>query len=325
MRAWQVVRHGEPAEALELVDLPVPEPGPGDVRVAVAAAALGLPDVLMCRNGYPLTPGLPFVPGQEVAGVVTAAGPDAGIPVGTRVMGVTAFVTGVGGFAEETLIPARGAFPVPEGLNDADAAGFSIAYRTGWIGLVQRGRLQPAENLVVLGAAGGTGSAAIQLGHAIGARVIAVAAGPEKLAYCEGLGADVTIDHRSGDVTAAIREATGGRGADVIYDPVGGDVAKAALGAIANEGRLLLIGYASGSWAPVSPLDVTRGNYSVLGVFAGAYDRAFNERMITELGRMVTEGKVQSQVRRTFAFDELPAALEHVAARSSLGKDVLLV
>jgi NADPH2:quinone reductase len=326
MRAWEVWRHGEPRHALRAVELAAPAPAPGELRVRVSAAAMGLPDVLMCRGGYPLTPPLPFVPGQEVAGIVTAAGtagPGA-LPVGTRVMGVTAFAAGRGGLAEETVMAARSAFAVPAALGDAEAAAFSIAFRTAWIGLVQRGRLQPGETLVVLGAAGGTGSAAVQLGAALGARVIAVAGGAEKGAYCAGLGASVVIDHERAEVGTAVVDATGGAGADVIYDPVGGAVANAAVAGIANEGRLLLVGYAAGEWADPPPLDVVRRNYSVVGVFAGAYDRAFNDRIIAQLGDLVAAGRIHSAVERTVGFDEVPAALDDVARRLVLGRHVLV-
>src|SRR3954454_2331924 len=178
MRAWQVYRHGEPEEALHLVDVPVPEPGPGDVRIKVGAAPLALPDVIMCRGVYPLTPPLPFTSGQEVSGVVTAAGEASPVAVGQRVMTVTSFVRGLGGFADECIAPGGATFPVPSAMPDVDAAAFLIAYHTAWIGLVRRGDLQGGAALVVTGSAGGTGAAAIQLGKALGARVIAVAGGP---------------------------------------------------------------------------------------------------------------------------------------------------
>src|SRR4051794_3759218 len=188
VKAWQVQGHGEPTAALHMVDAELPEPGPGQVRLRVRAAALGFPDVLMCRGIYPLTPSLPFTPGQEVAGDVTAVGDGVDHAVGDRIMAVTAFDTGCGGFAEETL--ACAGHPIPGSMSDADAAGFSIAYLTGWIGLVTRGQVQRGETLAVLGAAGGCGSAAVQLAKVLGVTVIAVVGGGEKAEYCRTIGAD---------------------------------------------------------------------------------------------------------------------------------------
>ena len=324
MRAWQVVEHGEPKAALSLVDVELPEPGPGQVRLRVAAAALGFPDVLMCRGVYPLTPPLPFIPGQEVAGTVTAIGDGVGIAIGSRVLCVTSFVSGHGGFADEALAPERGLVVVPEWMSDADAAVFSIAYRTAWIGLVRRGGIQPGEWLVVLGAAGGTGSAAIELGVALGAHVIAVAGGQEKLEYCRRLGAEVLIDHSREMVPDAVMAATDGHGADLIYDPVGGEAATSATEAMANEGRLLLIGFASGTWPALSALDLVRRNFSAVGVFAGAYDRPFDQEMHQSLFAMAEDGRIDAHVTSTVPFTDLPAGLEALSDRAALGKYVLV-
>ena len=177
MRAWQVIGRGEPVDVLELVDIEPPEPGPGQVAIAVEAAAVGLPDVLMCRGTYPLTPELPFTPGQEVAGTVTATGADVEIDLGTPVMAVTEFGATHGGFAEIALADWESTFVRPDSLDPERAAGFPVAYLTAWIGLVQRGAMARGEHVVVLGAAGGSGSAAVDLAHALDAHVIAVAGG----------------------------------------------------------------------------------------------------------------------------------------------------
>ena len=324
MRAWQVVEHGEPAKVLRLADVDLPEPGPGQVRLRVMAAGLGLPDVFMCRGHYPLTPPLPFIPGQEVAGVVTAVGPGVDVEVGSRVMTVTAFTTGHGGFAEETLAWSAGLSPVPDAMTDADAASFVIAFHTAWAGLVTGGKLGRGEHVAVLGGAGGTGSAAIQVAHALGAHVIAVAAGPDKLTYCRELGADVGIDHRSDDVAAAILSATDGRGADVIFDPVGGDVANAAMKSIARNGRYLLIGYASGSWVNLSPLDMCMRTYSVVGVLPSIGGAEASEAMHRDLLGLVTDGSIRPPTTMTVPFDDLPSALQALADRAVLGRTVLL-
>src|SRR6478752_6584484 len=248
MKAWEVQAAGEPAQVLHLVERELPEPGPGEVRIRVTAAGLGLPDVFMCRGTYPLTPSLPFTSGQEATGVVTALGEGVDrVAVGDRIMCVTSFIGGNGSFAEECLAAAEGAFPVPDGLTAAEAAGFWIPHLTGWIGLVDRGQLAAGDELVVLGAAGGSGIAAVQLGRALGARVIAVVSDDAKAEFCRGLGADGVVVPGGAPVADRIREATGG-GADVIFDPVGGDLAEDAITGLARNGRFLLIGFASGRW-----------------------------------------------------------------------------
>ena len=325
MRAWRVEGAGRPSEVLRLVDVEVPEPGPGFLRLRVDAAAIGLPDVLMCRGTYPLTPGGPFTPGQEVVGTVTAvgAGVDAAL-IGTRRMGVTAFYLGDGGFADEALAAEATTFVAPDWLADTDAAGFHIPFQTGWIGLHERAALTEGEQLVVLGAAGGSGAAAVQLGRVLGARVLAVVGGPDKGEYCRTLGAEVVIDHQAVDVVEAIREATGGRGADVVYDPVGGATGEAASTVMANEGRFLLVGFAAGEWPRIDPAQVVHDNFAVLGVYAGAYDRAHNEAAYDTMFSMVRDGSLASVVTRSVPFSEVPAALDDLAARSVVGKSVVV-
>ncbi len=201
--------------------------------------------------------------------MVDAVGDDVGIALGTRVMAVTSFADGRGGFAESTIAPATTCFRVPDAMSDVDAASFRIGFSTAWIGLVRRGGLQPGESLLVLGAAGGSGAAAMQLGRALGARVIAVAAGVDKLRFCEELGADVLIDRNTRSIREAVIEATDGRGADVVYDPVGGELAASAARALASGGRLLAVGFASGAWVTVTTPDLVRRNASIVGVYAG--------------------------------------------------------
>jgi NADPH2:quinone reductase len=319
-----VHRHGEPADALVQADTTVPEPAADQVRLRVRAAACALPDVMMCRGTYAFAPTMPFTPGQEVVGEVTAAGSDVELAIGDRVMAITKFEIGHGGFADEALAGVANAYRVPDGMSDADAAGFLIAYLTGWLGIVTRGRLEPGESLAVLGAAGGTGSAAIQLGCALGARVIAVVGGAEKAAYCRRLGADDTIDHREEDVAARLLELTGGRGADVIYDPVGGTPARDALGGIANEGRLLAVGFASGESTHPSSRDILRRNCSIVGVYTGAYNRSELERVYDRLADLVRRRGLGAGSSTEVAFGDLPAALERVARRDAVGKVVLV-
>ena len=325
MRAWQVVRHGAPAEALELARTAPPEPGPGFLRVRVAAAALGLPDVFMCRGAYALTPKLPFTPGQELCGVVTAAGPGCRTPVGQRVMAVSGFFLGHGSFAEEALALDDFCFPVPDFLGDAEAASLLIPFHTAYVGLVRRGALREGETLLVLGAAGNTGSAAVQLGRALGARVIATAGGSEKAAFCRGLGADCVIDYRSEDIAARAREETGGRGVDVVFDTVGGSAFDAATRAIAHEGRLLLVGFASGRWGNPQSAHMVFNNYSVVGIVPTGYDRAFKEQAQDWLLSRIERGELRVPIARRVGFTDLPRALAALEAGETGGRSVLLV
>jgi NADPH2:quinone reductase len=325
MRAWQVQQHGEPSEALRQVETDVPTPGPGQLRLRVTAAGLGLPDVFMCRGIYPLTPkSLPFTPGQEATGVVTAVGDGVSVPIGSRVMVVTSFMTGNGGFADEALADAHSAFPVPPALPDVDAAGFWIPHLTAWVGLVDRGGLVPGDWLAVLGAGGGSGAAAVQLGRALGAHVIAVVGDQEKAALCRSLGAEVTIDHRDGPVGPALLEATGGHGADLVYDPVGGAPAEDAAGGLARGGRLLAIGFASGRWPQIDAHRFVTSNTSLVGVLAGG-DRDALDSFHAELSSLVERGALRSVVTDRVPFAQLPEGLERLATRAIVGKAVLLV
>jgi NADPH:quinone reductase len=323
MRAWQVERPGEPQGALVLAEVASPEPGPGLLRVTVRAAGVGLPDVLMCRGSYPLTPALPFTPGQELVGEVTASGEGARTRIGSRVMAVSGFTAGRGSFAEECLALDDFALPVPAEMSDAEAAGFLIPFHTAWVGLVRRGGLRAGESLLVLGAAGSSGSAAVQLGKAEGALVIATARGAEKVAFCRSLGADHVVDREKDDLVAVVRQATGGRGVDVVYDPVGGEAFQAACRAVAHEGRVLAVGFASGSWGKVSTPHLVARNYSVIGVIPGGYDRAFRERAHTALVQHWSAGRLRVPIHRRFAFERVPDALAEVVRGDVLGKVIV--
>lgn len=323
MRAWRIVRPGEPRQALELGEVDVPEPGPGLIRVRVLAAAIGLPDLFMCRGSYVLTPELPFTPGQELVGIVTATGEGVHARVGDRVMAVSAFFLRHGAFAEEALALDDFAFPAPQSTSDAEAAGFLIPYHTAWVGLVRRAQLQKGETLLVLGGAGGTGSAAIQLGRALGARVLATAGGPDRVAFCRELGAEVVIDYRERDIAEAVREATEGRGADVIYDPVGGTAFSAATKCIAHEGRLCVVGFASGDWGRPDAAHMAMHNYSVLGVIPSAYDRAFKQRAQDALMDLHARAEIRVPIHAEYPFEDLPEALEALASGQVRGKAVL--
>lgn len=329
MRAWQIHRTGEPRDALRRVQIPRPDPGPGEVRVRVRAAAVGMPDVFMCRDAYAFRPPMPFVAGQEVCGVVDVVGDGVDPSLeGRRVMTVTNFFVGHGGFADYTLANAHGVFRVPETMSDVDAAGFRIGYSTAWIGLVRRGAIRAGEHLVVLGAAGGSGITAVQLGKALGAHVTAVAAGPEKLEFCARLGADAVVDRTAhatmADVVEAIRGATGGHGADLVYDAVGGDLADASARTLARDGRLLVVGYASGRWVDVPAYDLLRANASLVGVYAGSYSREENEADHEALLALAAEGKLASYAT-VLPFEDLPDALTAVGDGTAIGKMVVTV
>ena len=324
MRAWQVHGKGEPIDVLAKVDVAPPTPGPGQLRIRVTAAGIGLPDVFMCRGTYPLTPPLPFTPGQEATGVVTAVGPGVDIAIGARVMCVTVFYEGHGSFADECLAVADSTFPVPDGLSDAEAAGFWIPQLTGWIGLVDRGRIAHGDWLAVLGASGGSGIAAVQLGKALGANVIAVVGDDERAEFCRSLGADITINHRSGPIATAVRDATSGHGADLVYDPVGGSLAEESVGAMARYGRLLAVGFASGSWPKIATHQLVVTNTSLVGVFAGGYSRSELDAIHANLSALVADGRLRNAVTGQVPFDDLPNGLQRMADRGVVGKRVVV-
>ena len=323
MRAWQVQAHGEPVDVLHHVEIDPPRPGPGQLAIRVTAAGIGLPDVFMCRGSYPLTPPLPFTPGQEGAGIVTALGEGVDVPLGSRVMAVTGFTEGHGSFADHTLAAMRSTFAVPDGLSDSQAAGFWIPHLTGWIGLAERGHLASGEWLAVLGAAGGSGIAAVQIGRALGARVIAVVSDHERAAFCREFGAEETLNRHDGPLAPALREITDGHGVDVVYDPVGGPVAENAVGALARDGRLLAVGFASGSWPHIEPHQLVIANTSLVGVFAGGYSRRELDRIHRELCGLIRNGLLRNTVTATVPFDQLPPALQSLADNTVVGKLVL--
>jgi NADPH2:quinone reductase len=324
MRAWQVVKHGEPKEVMELGQKAVPEPGPGEVRIVVKAVGLGLPDVFMCRGTYAFNPQIPFTPGQEVVGIVTAIGEGVELAVGARVIATTSFIQGNGGFAEQALAPVSATYRIPDDMPDEDAAAFLIPFQTAHIALVRRGQLLRGETLLVHGAAGGVGSAAIQVGCALGAKVIATATGPERVKACLDLGASLAINIGTQDFAEAVNKATHGRGANVIFDPVGGDVFIRSFNCIANEGRLLAIGYSSGSWKNAATGAVVFKNCSVVGVLAALYDKDFLDRTHEDLLKLYAEGKIRP-TKQEIPFKEIPTALTDLADRKVIGRVVAVL
>ena len=325
MRAWQVATPGEPAEALRLVEADSPRAGPGEIRVSVLAAGIGLPDALLCRGTYAFRPPAPFVPGQEVCGVVEAVGAGVDEPalaVGARVMGVTCFPDGRGGFADVTVLDVANAFRVPDAMPASEAASFRIGFSTAWTALVRRAAVAPGETVVVLGAAGGSGLAAVQLAHALGARVIAVAAGAEKLARCAEAGADVGVDRAEASVPDEVIAATQGRGADVVFDPVGGPLADSLLAAMAPRGRFLAVGFASGRWVEAPAAHLVGRNVSLMGVLAAGWGRPDDLDAHEQLLALYERGAL-GLAPTPVPFADLPAALTDVAAGRTVGKLVL--
>lgn len=324
MRAWQVKGVGGPGEVLEVAERDIPQPGPGELQISVAAAGMGFPDLLMCRGEYVFSPELPFTPGQEVAGVVTAVGDGAALAEGARVTGVTSFYTGNGGYADYCLAPDYSLYPVPDGMSDAEAAAFCIPYHTAWVALKFRADIQAGEVLLVHGGAGGTGSTAIQLGKALGAQVIATASTADKLDYCREQGADHCINYRDADFVAAVLDLTQGRGADVIYDPVGGEVFEKSVGCTASGGRLLAIGFACGQWGQADARQLLMRNCSAVGVFVGAYGH--DEMLIAhgELCALYAVGKITVPIAATIGFGEVADYLGRLERREINGKVVML-
>ncbi|MDP9101472.1 MAG: NADPH:quinone oxidoreductase family protein [Actinomycetota bacterium] len=320
MKAWQVRELGEPQDVLTLVDLPEPVAGPGQLEVRVDAVALNFPDVLLCRGQYQERPPLPFTPGLEVCGTVRS-GPRAG----ERVIGGPPLPTG--GLAEVVVLPEEGAFTVPDSMPVAKAAGLLITYQTGYVGLHRRCALEEGEWLLVHAGAGGVGSAAIQLGKAAGARVIATAGGPAKVEVCRGLGADHVIDYLADDFVAAVKEITAGHGADVIYDSVGGDVTDASRKVIAFEGRLLIVGFAGGRIADIPANHALVKNYSVVGLHWGLYrykDPVVINATHEALMRLWDKGLIDPLIGAELPLSEAPSALASLGDRGTVGKVVLI-
>jgi NADPH2:quinone reductase len=330
-RAWQVVRHGEPARALELREVPPPVPGPGQLLVRVRACALNFPDVLLGRGAYQVRPPLPFTPGIELVGSVAALGEGVdGFTVGDRVLGMPDLPHGA--LADYALISAATTFAAPEELDDAAASALYVAYQTGWFGLHRRARLRSGETLLVHAAAGGVGSAAVQLGRAAGARVVAVVGGAAKGQVARELGAHEVVDrHEHADVpglVAALREACGPDGADVVYDPVGGDAFAASTKVVAFEGRILVIGFTSGVIAQAATNHALIKNYGVLGLHWDAYQRRAPELVRSaqdEIDALVRSGHVHPLVSERIGFAEVPDALERLASGRTTGRVVVSV
>ena len=322
MRAWQVTELGEPSDVLRLDEVDVPDPAPGQVVVRTLATAANFPDVLLCRGQYQERPDLPFTPGVELCGEVTALGEGVtGVAVGDRVMGMP--IRRHGGFAEYAVLPGDLVFPVPPSLDHAEASAFMIAYQTGWFALHKRTQLRPGETLLVHAAAGGVGSAAIQLGKAAGATVIGVVGGPAKAAYARDLGADLVIDRHTEDFVAVVKEFTQGRGVDVVYDPVGGDAYAGSTKCIAFEGRILVIGFAGGTIPTPALNHALIKNYSIIGLHWGYYREKDPSALFSchaELEKLVADGAIRPLISERITLEQVPDALQRLGDGDTVGR-----
>jgi len=322
MRAWIVREFGPYEQVLRLEERPEPVVRPGSALVRVLAAGINFPDILMIAGRYQERPERPFIPGFESAAEVVEAPRGSGLAPGARVI----CQVGHGAFCEALCVDPPEAFPIPAGMSDAEAAGFFLTYQTAWVALVHRARLRSGEILLVHGGAGGVGSAAIQLGKALGAQVVATAGGAEKADLCRRLGADHAVDYARDDFVAAVQEITGGRGADVIFDPVGGDVFDRSLRCIAWEGRILPIGFAGGRIPSVAANRVLLKNISVLGMYWGTYWQHAPHVIREAYAGMVDlyeRGSLRPLIHHLYPMEELPQALTAVARRECRGKAVL--
>ena len=323
MQAW-LCENPVGVDALTWTTLATPQPKPGEVLVEIRAASLNFPDLLIVQNKYQMKPALPFVPGSEYAGTVQAVGEGVShLQVGQAV----ACLSGTGGFATHTLAPAALCLPLPPGMPMVDAAAFIMIYATSHHALVDRAQLKAGETVLVLGAAGGVGSSAIQIAKACGARVIAAASTDDKCALCQSIGADATINYSTSNLRDAVKALTDGKGPDVIYDPVGGDFSEAAFRSIAWRGRYLVVGFAAGP-IPALPLNLALlKGASIVGVFWGDFAKRepkANAAMMAELAQWYGQGKIKPVIDRTVPMSELKAAYAHMGSRGVKGKLVMV-
>lgn len=323
MHAMLVEKWGEPHD-LVWRELPDPQPGPGEVAIEVKAIGCNFFDILMVQGKYQVRPPLPFAPGGEVAGVVRAVGPGVSrVRVGDRVFALL----GWGGYASVAVAPESAVVVMPPATSFAEGAGFGIVYQTSYIGLVYRAQLQAGETLLVHAAAGGVGLAAVEIGRALGARVLGTAGSAEKCSVACRHGAELCFEYSTPDWVERVREATAGRGADVIYDPVGGDVFDLSLKCLAWCGRLLVVGFASGRIPTVQVNRILLKNISLVGIHWGAY-RQHDPGKITEamaaLFNLYEHGKLRPEIYAVYPLREAAKALEQIASRKTVGKVILV-
>jgi NADPH2:quinone reductase len=324
MKALRVSSLGEPKDVLELTEVAVPQAGPGQLVVRVLASPVNFPDALMCRGTYQVRPELPFTPGVELCGSVVALGAGTtGLAVGDRVIGVSTLPWG--GFAEFAVMEADRALPAPPALDDAQAASLHIGYQTAWFALHRRAALRPGETLLVHAAAGGVGSAAVQLGKAAGARVIGVVGGPGKAEVARELGADVVVDRHQQDFVEVVKAETSGRGADVVFDPVGGDAYQRSTKCIAFEGRIVVVGFAGGEIQSAPLNHALVKNYSIVGLHWGLYATYDPDAVVAchrELTDLAASGTVAPVVSERLPLHLLIDGVQRLADGSTVGRVV---
>ncbi len=323
MHAW-LCENPVGVDALTWKEMPTPQPKAGEVLIEIKAASLNFPDLLIVQNKYQMKPALPFVPGSEYAGIVETVGDGVThLKAGQHV----ACLSGTGGFGTHTLAPAALCMPLPSGFPFVDAAAFIMIYATSYHALLDRAQLKPGETVLVLGAAGGVGTAAIQIAKACGARVIAAASTDEKCELCTSIGADATINYSTENLRETVKALTEGKGPDVIYDPVGGDFTEPAFRSLAWRGRYLVVGFASGP-IPALPLNLALlKGASIVGVFWGDFAKRepkANAAMMMALAQWYGQGKIKPVIDRTLPMAELKAAYAHMGSRGVKGKLVMV-
>ncbi|HEY7011308.1 MAG TPA: NADPH:quinone oxidoreductase family protein [Streptosporangiaceae bacterium] len=324
-RSWRVRQLGPPEQALRLEPGPAREPGPGEARVEIGAVGLNFPDLLLCAGRYQVRPDLPFSPGFEAAGVVAEAGPDATVAPGQPVLVVPELPNGA--LQESITVPTAELYPVPGAMPVAEAAALHIAYQTAYVAMHHRTQLRAGDTLLVTGAAGGVGSAAVQLGRAAGGRVIAAVTGPAKAAACRRMGADLVIDLAAEpDPAGRVRAATGGRGADLVIDVVGGSTFDWARRAVVFGGSIVVTGFTSGTINELRTNHVLLRNYSVVGLHLVRYrqeDPALLREVHDKLIALWSAGSIAPQIYRELPFDQAPAGLSLLSGREAIGRVVL--
>lgn len=324
MRAWQIERLGEPIDVMSLNQVETPSPAPDEVLVKARAIAINFPDVLLAKGEYQVKPELPFTPGLELCGDVVEVGANvSNVKIGDRVI-----ASKIGVLAEYSVLDARMVFPAPDSLSDEEAAALFIGHQTGYFGLHRRAQLKSGETLLVHAAAGGVGTAAVQLGKAAGARVIGVVGSAAKIEVASRAGADFVIDRSTDDFVAVVNEITGGNGADVIYDPVGGDVFERSTKCIAFEGRIVVVGFASGAIGVARANHALVKNYGILGLHWGLYATKAPQ-LIGEAHRELTAlsdaGEVRPIVGEILPFEQAAEAIKRLAGGDTVGRLVVAV
>lgn len=324
MQSWMVTKLGEPKEALEIREIPQPSTQENEVLIKVEATALNFFDILLCKGEYQQKPDLPFTPGAEICGTISTVGDNSKFKVGQRVIAKPDLPNG--GLTEWVSVPEASVFVIPDNMPASEAAALFMIYQTSYYALYHRGELKADDVLLVHAGAGGVGSAAIQLGKARGAKVIATAGGPEKVKVCKELGADLVIDYLTEDFIDIVKKETNGGGADVIFDPVGSDTFDKSRKCIAFDGRLLVVGFAGGRIPETPAGHVLVKNYSVVGVHWGLFRKKHPEKVQDiheDLMKLYAQGVVKPLVFKEYDFKDVPAALDELGDRKTYGKLII--